>query len=935
MKKILVLVIALLTIFSVVAIAETSTDNHTCLPGKNHEPYAPGYNDEKWEDVASTCTRLGHIQYTCQHCGKTIKEYKDSLAPHTPKTATPLSDVAPKCEEAGKQVYDKCTVCGATNYEVVIPATGHSWATKVVAGVPQYTAETCIADAYETQECSKCKGTRVYTYENTKLGHEWYLVAADDVNDTEDLYYVGSDGYLHYRNDVAHKGIKAGDKVPNFKDMDVLATCSSVGVQGEVAVCTRKGCGTWYNGKDATLTNATYTEKVPHAVADYVVGYDKEKGTVVSVVDRIVLDALKNEGVGKIDCWHTDAKGKNAIHGKISYDYKAATCTEDGHIKLACSKCAWTFEAVIKAEGHFYTVANIEYLDNKEKIRNLKVVIDLSGFDGDYETISGEELAQFIVIAENIGTDLVEKLMQKVPPMYRGEVNAVLNDALNLWWSANYLKSEENRPLDCTMNPIVTYECFCGSEKHATGWAAPEHRFHKYAVLQQKAYDEKVWEYDWDEVAECTDYVLVEKCDNCMIKRETPVEGKGHKLTIGGTKLIKETCTKTGLQVMFCEYDNCDYNKPVDVKPHNIYNYPITVKEGTTVPATCTVDGSRVIICGKCEEEQTEIIPAPGHNYIKKITKVATCTQEGEETSVCHCGAVEAGYPVVIPHAHEANAVKSANNANVTIKNRKVSITPKDCTKEASASFYCTKCCAEVVLKIAPKAAHTLKAIDSTKVTTYKHVATGCEKTVSYTNDCKFCDHTEPGKTVTIEKHVWDEENFYGQPDEIPTCVKAGSAWYGCENCGEYYQDTLPAFGHEWETTWDEEEKEYTYTCWVCGEVVEATIDAPEFKIDLKNITEGKKVAGTGKLALAEDYNGIFTLSDKFVYVRLTYIDANGQNWVFDLMCEVEDDMTFDVSGIKNPTGTKLSEALFIVTDDANADEDETLSFNMYGVATL
>lgn len=67
------------------------------------------------------------------------------------------------------------------------------------------------------------------------------------------------------------------------------------------------------------------------------------------------------------------------------------------------------------------------------------------------------------------------------------------------------------------------------------------------------------------------------------------------------------------------------------------------VKENI-VPATCTEDGSKTVVCEDCGETiSTEVIPATGHSFGEwTVTKEATCFEDGEETRTCSvCQAVE------------------------------------------------------------------------------------------------------------------------------------------------------------------------------------------------------------------------------------------------------------------------------------------------------
>ena len=67
------------------------------------------------------------------------------------------------------------------------------------------------------------------------------------------------------------------------------------------------------------------------------------------------------------------------------------------------------------------------------------------------------------------------------------------------------------------------------------------------------------------------------------------------------------------------------------------------VKENI-VPATCTEDGSKTVVCEDCGEIiSTEVIPATGHSFGEwTVTKEAACFEDGEETRTCSvCQAVE------------------------------------------------------------------------------------------------------------------------------------------------------------------------------------------------------------------------------------------------------------------------------------------------------
>ena len=73
-----------------------------------------------------------------------------------------------------------------------------------------------------------------------------------------------------------------------------------------------------------------------------------------------------------------------------------------------------------------------------------------------------------------------------------------------------------------------------------------------------------------------------------------------------------------------------------------------------TKDATCTEDGVKTYTCTVpgCGETKTEVISATGHKFGEwKVTKAATCTEKGEETRECACGEKEVREIPVKEHA--------------------------------------------------------------------------------------------------------------------------------------------------------------------------------------------------------------------------------------------------------------------------------------------
>ena len=73
------------------------------------------------------------------------------------------------------------------------------------------------------------------------------------------------------------------------------------------------------------------------------------------------------------------------------------------------------------------------------------------------------------------------------------------------------------------------------------------------------------------------------------------------------------------------------FNIPYEILPEHTHSYTSKV----TKPATCTEDGVRTYTC-ECGDSYTETIPATGHNYSDfVVTKPATCTEDGVKAKTC------------------------------------------------------------------------------------------------------------------------------------------------------------------------------------------------------------------------------------------------------------------------------------------------------------
>ena len=217
------------------------------------------------------------------------------------------------------------------------------------------------------------------------------------------------------------------------------------------------------------------------------------------------------------------------------------------------------------------------------------------------------------------------------------------------------------------------------------------------------------------------------------------------------------TCKKYGVRHRICK--NCG-DREVDVLDKVDHSWELV----STTPATCIIGEIQHYKCSVCGETKDVTLSNPlgEHSWDNgKVTKEATCTEDGEKTY--HC-------------------------------------TDADCDK--------------TYVETIPATGH-----QHTEVRDKKEVT--CEED-GYTGDtyCKDCGQLiSKGAVVKATGHSWNS----GKVTEAATCKKEGTKTYTCKNCGETKTETIPATGHKFDS-WKTVKAQSIYsgavqkrTCNACG----------------------------------------------------------------------------------------------------------------------
>lgn len=283
------------------------------------------------------------------------------------------------------------------------------------------------------------------------------------------------------------------------------------------------------------------------------------------------------------------------------------------------------------------------------------------------------------------------------------------------------------------------------------------------------------------------------------------------KITLGGKELISEqdysieycnnvgigtaTITIEGKGIFACKLS---FNFDIIEKQHEWTEWEIT-KE-----ATCTVVGKKKRECSLCGKIDTEEILATGHNEIILPSMEATCEEdgmtEGKKCSVC--GVILERQSIIPALGHSWDDGKVSKEAT--------------CIEEGEKTYTCSRCNKNKTENIS-KIPHSI-VIDPEEPAT----CTKAGKTEG--SHCSVCGEIViPQKIIQpTGEHSWNS----GSLVKAALCTQNGEIQYTCTKCGLKRTETVKALGHKKvtdksiEATCEKEGKTEGSHCSICGEVL-------------------------------------------------------------------------------------------------------------------
>lgn len=293
-----------------------------------------------------------------------------------------------------------------------------------------------------------------------------------------------------------------------------------------------------------------------------------------------------------------------------------------------------------------------------------------------------------------------------------------------------------------------------------------------------------------------------EKTYTCKLCGDTYTEAipaAGHKDII---TVVEPTCTTGGYTERKCE--DCQRVVRVDVTEPLGHDYSSKV----TKKATCEENGTMTYTCTRCDESYTEKIPAVGHKYSEKKI-AATCGKSGYTLHTCEtCGdSYKDSFTAPLAHKYTETVVKQAT-----------------CLSDGIKTYSCDLCGDTYTETIKAKA-HTYASEVTKKAT--------CTDDGVITYTCANCGdkYTE---VIKAKGH-----NYSSEVTKKATCAEDGIRKFTCADCGDFYTEKLDALGHTYgisevvKPTCDKDG--YTkFTCSVCGDSYSKLIAATGHKYNDK-----------------------------------------------------------------------------------------------------
>lgn len=600
----------IITIFMVLSIFNTNLIVYAIEDRENLDEHIC-----EWDDgqiiTEPTCIESGKIIYTCKDdiCGATKIESIDSLG-HTKEIVLPR--IEPTCTEEGVSEGRVCEVCGEfTVKPEVLPVIAHKEV--VLPGIEP----TCTEEG--RSEGKLCKVCGEFTVEPVALPvvpHVEIVLPRIEPTCTKEGMSEGSVCIICGEFTVEPEILSAMGHSGDWITV-VDPTCTEEGE--ETRVCT---CG------------ETETRTVDALGHDYI-GTETKEATCTETGEMTYI--CQN------DVRHVYIKSiPMDKHIEEVIPSKAATCTDKGFTEgKKCSVCGTITIAPeeIPAIKHNYSEVEYTWSEDLSSVTAKRVCAN------DASHVEKEIVKT--AYAETAAT-CTAKGEGKYTATFKNEVFEIQTKTIEIPMAQHVAcetVKENEVGATCTLEGSYDSVVYCSE--------CDEELSRETITIDKVAHTEEIIPAA---KPTCTEEGMSEGIV-CIICGEFIIEPEVLPLVPHEEVVIprvEPTCTEEGMS----EAKVCTVCGEFTVEPEML---PVVAHKEAPLPrveATCIreglTEGKYCLLCGDVIEEQ-EIIPILGHSFGEwEITTEPTCTEDGVETRVCHCGETETRPIDALDHDYEA-----------------------------------------------------------------------------------------------------------------------------------------------------------------------------------------------------------------------------------------------------------------------------------------
>ncbi len=555
------------------------------------------------ETVPATCTEAGYTRTYCSICGNVISETTYPATGHIPGE---WEDTIPATATTGGHKVKRCTVCGTILEERdTLPTTA-----------PVVYVQEVTAYAGEDFDVS------VYINNNPGIwGLHPYLTYSEDMNALE----IDSSETVLDEWDALLNINPANSTIPR----EAFEYCNEtmVGVKTtSVPLNYSKMRNSTKNGELFTVT----FEGMP--VGEYRVYIVMRDDECFNYEDDTVPMNLEDAIIRVIE-------RPTCEHANTTTETVAATCTVPGYIRVTCTDCgAIISNTVIPAPGHSYTVTD----ETPATCTEAGSRTETCSACGDVKTTTlpalGHLWGDWVEVDEDTLQrtcsrcgDVETKAKPKTPTLTVADATVETGDTftIELTMANNpgfetglfYVYFDE----ELVLTAVTAGDVFTASELDV---ASNLNRIPAESVTASAAFT--YWNID----------PAGKRVAGLLFDNSTTADKLGDGVLVTLTFTAPAAAGTYEVGIMDSQPDVLNHvddeivfafdNGEINVIAHE-HDWVLT----STTPATCTVDGTNIYTCSKCNETYSETIPAPGHVpgewVVEGSYEVQYCTVCGEE----------------------------------------------------------------------------------------------------------------------------------------------------------------------------------------------------------------------------------------------------------------------------------------------------------------